>query len=264
MTLLQNDIKNAFDQIYAEKELKDNTLSFISHQIEFRQKFHLRKIKKHVLVCTILIICMGIRWFSSNIYSQSMSYIDIDVNPSLELAVNRYGRIVDVYAYNDDGSKILQGLKLKNKPYYNATETIFNAMKDMGYIKEQSVLSVTVQSYDETDQKNMLDILKNMAENFIDEKQVSIYSVSEETKHNSHNHHITPAKYLAIAELQEVDPTATIERCKNLSIDQLEQMTHGHESGHQHNYQNDETKTETSSSSNNSSHHGCGMCDNRE
>jgi hypothetical protein len=35
------------------------------------------------------------------------AYVDIDVNPGVELILNRYSRVIDVSAYNDDGADLL-------------------------------------------------------------------------------------------------------------------------------------------------------------
>ena len=44
-----------------------------------------------------------------------VSYVSIDVNPSIELALNRFDRVVYAAAYNLEGEEILNGLSLKGK-----------------------------------------------------------------------------------------------------------------------------------------------------
>lgn len=239
---MEDRIKKTFNNIYAEKDLKENTKQYLNNQISKRSNSQYRFRKYIVINLCVLSAFIGIFIFgrsSYTTYSQATSYIDIDVNPSVELSVNKFDIVVQADAYNADGKLLLANVNIKNKSYSNATEILFNQMKDMGYIEGDGKLSITVQTNDEKKQEQMIGILKNMIEPIIlgneASNELSIFPVTSEVKSSSHMHHITPAKYIAITNLQKVDSTATINGCRNHSISELEEMTHGHGMGHGHN-----------------------------
>ena len=60
---------------------------------------------------------------------------------------------------------------------------------------------------------------------------VEVSVVSPEVKAEAHNHHISPARYLAIQALQEADPAVTFENCAGHSLSELREQT-GSGAGH--------------------------------
>lgn len=235
--MLQNDVKRAFDKIHAEDNLKRQTINYLNNEIHKRKKQnHLFIFKKYTVLAAVLLVMFIIGAFSLDLYTKTVTFIDIDVNPSVEMAVNKYGRIVDIFSYNKEGDRVIAHLKVKNKPYDVGAKLVLERMQELGYIGDDATLSMTLQSNDSEKQGTMLNILKNVVKIFMDKCDIktntNVFSVSEEIKHSSHLHQLSPAKYLAITELQEVDPTATFEGCRHYSIGELENMTHGHMNGH--------------------------------
>ncbi len=74
------------------------------------------------------------------------SYADIDVNLSIELAINRFGRMIKANPHNDDGALILQDVKVQYKEVDAALQTVIDALIARDYLKQDGLLPVTVQS----------------------------------------------------------------------------------------------------------------------
>lgn len=105
---MENKVQNAFDSIKADSGLKETTKELLSQKREKRNRlFHYRKIQKtFAAVCGILLLAVGIGsfwWIQTPV-----SYVSIDVNPSVELALNRFDRVVSAKAYNTEGEEILK------------------------------------------------------------------------------------------------------------------------------------------------------------
>lgn len=60
-------------------------------------------------------------------------YVSVDVNPSIEYAVNHMNRVISAKAVNSDGSEILSGLSLKNKTIDEAVKETVQKISDKGY-----------------------------------------------------------------------------------------------------------------------------------
>ena len=60
------------------------------------------------------------------LYDQPVAYVGIDVNPSIELGLNRFGIVVETTAINDDGRVLLESVALEGRSYDEA----LNALAD--------------------------------------------------------------------------------------------------------------------------------------
>lgn len=65
-----------------------------------------------------------------------MSTISLDVNPSIELTVNRKERVLSATARNQDGEKILSGMELKGSHMDVAVNAILGSMVRNGYLTD--------------------------------------------------------------------------------------------------------------------------------
>lgn len=77
------------------------------------------------------------------------STVSLDVNPSIELKLNRNEKVMDATARNADGEKILEGMDLKNSDLNVAVNAIIGSMLRNGYLTDvaNSIL-VSVESKD--------------------------------------------------------------------------------------------------------------------
>ncbi|MBQ7011423.1 MAG: PepSY domain-containing protein [Clostridia bacterium] len=101
-----------------------------------------------IAACFILVLGIG----GAGYYRNTMmvaSIVDIDVNPSVEISVNRNDRVIDVKAVNSDGVDLLDGMELKNTDLDVAVNAIIGAMVKKGYFNgDNSQILVTVQNND--------------------------------------------------------------------------------------------------------------------
>jgi hypothetical protein len=264
--LENNRINRAFAEVKAEDCLKEGTLAFLEKEARRRdgtaQKLRpsraSRKLRRRGLpvtrfavgfACALLLSLGGL--FAYQDYFTATGYVDIDVNPSIELTLNRYGRVIDASAYNDDGTDLLTRVPLKNKNYTDALRLLIDEMTTLGYLQNTELFSLTVQT-DGGNQEELLSRLRAILSSLLTDGQQGpeqdVFAVDTATKSASHDLHLSPAKYLAIQELQTVDPTATFENCRDHSISEIREQTHLHMRGghdatdsgtHEHEGEND-------------------------
>ncbi|MEG2074609.1 MAG: hypothetical protein RRY54_07560, partial [Angelakisella sp.] len=166
-----------------------------------------------IACCAMLVVC-GIIGY--NFYQTPVSYISIDVNPSLELALNRLDRVINVTAYNDDGAQILQNLNLINKPYTQAVELLLADKPFENYLSGDSLLSFTVVS--KMEEKLLLGIQQcsGYAEN-----RATCHGANAELIDEAHSKGLSFGKYQAYLALAEYDKSITPEDCRQLSMRQI-------------------------------------------
>ncbi len=107
-----------------------------------------RYLRVAIAACLVLAIgLMGFSFYGNNIRVDSI--IDIDVNPSIELATNKQDKVVKVTAVNNDGEEILDGMNLENTDLKVAVNAIIGSMVKKGYFDHpDNEILVSVQNND--------------------------------------------------------------------------------------------------------------------
>src|SRR5690554_2889559 len=67
---------------------------------------------------TFILICVS----AIKLYYTACASIIVSINPSIEITINRWDRIIKAIPLNDDGSKILSEIKINNKPLNNGLD----------------------------------------------------------------------------------------------------------------------------------------------
>lgn len=86
--------------------------------------------------CFLLLISGGTLVYNHSLNSKVDSIIDIDVNPSIELQVNKKEKIVNYTALNEDAKNILGDMDLKDVDIDIALNAIIGSMVTKGYIDD--------------------------------------------------------------------------------------------------------------------------------
>ena len=231
-----------FDGIYAEEDLKRNTVRFLYSEMTRRK----RAVKyRFTVACACVLVFLVCGAALGRLYFAPVAYIDIDVNPSMELLINRFGRVIRSNAYNDDGMEVLNDVDVVHMSYNTALENLLAVMDARGYLRESATLYVTVQ----TDESSREEILLHDLQATIDavsmnhhyELDSDLCSVTSEVKDSAAAFQVSPAKYLAVQDLLAVDPNSSFEECKEHSIHELRHLAQekcsehdGHVCNHEH------------------------------
>lgn len=209
-----NKIKNDFDAVRAEDKLKNDTLEYIYRERERREKHTVPKFRYAVALAAFLTVFFGIGGYSM-LYS-AVSYISIDVNPSVELALNRLDRVVKVSAYNDEGAAILDGMNLKGKSYTAAIDALFSNQSFQKYIDNGADVNFTVVSDNE---KEITEGIKKCGG--YSQYNSACHGADSEMHSKAHEYGISTGKYKAYVKLKEEGIDINIDDCRNMSLKQL-------------------------------------------
>lgn len=255
---MEDKIRAAFAEIKADDALIDDTLAYLRKEANKRQRMG-RRISlplRFAAVAAAVLLVVGV--FSYNLYFTATAHINIDVNPSVELTLNRFDRVIDANAFNEDGANVLRELNLRGKTYGEATALLLTAIEADGYIAEDALISVTVQAASNEKEQTLCEVLLR----FISEKilpvqasaEIEVFPVSSEIWDDAHGLHMSPARFLAVQELMEVDDSAAIEDYTDTSIRQIRRRTQECRNGH-HTESNDSS---SESGQQNGQEHGQG------
>lgn len=215
---MSNRIYDAFDSVRAEEDLKDKTLEFLEKRVYKKQKRPRYYLKYAIPAICCLIAVLGFTGYS--VYTTPVAAISIDVNPSVEFGVNRFDRVVTVECYNDDAEKITDNLRFTNLTYENAITKLLENMKRLKYLKKDSIVSISVISDDDEKSTRMQQRINDCTGH--GKGRVRCQAGKTEDMHHAHEAGLSYGKYKAFLELQELDPSVSVEDVKGLSMRQIQ------------------------------------------
>ena len=147
------------------------------------------------------------------------AFVDIDINPSIELQLNDSNQVVAVEGVNEDGRSVLAGLALEGLSYEEALSALMSSEALAPYLNDDAFVQVSVAS----DNSGQERALMNASEQRLASLPCrgSCDAVSLELREEAHAHGMGCGKYAAALELSGLDPDVTIEDCHDMSMREL-------------------------------------------
>lgn len=231
-----NSFSEYMDKVKAEKELKTKTESFVrtafssaecqkktaDSGLEFRrERFAFNKFLttiSAVVACLILTLC------GNAYYHTPVNYLCMDINPSVELGINTFGRVVSTQAYNEDGFRLLGDDKYSNLSVEDAVSTLVQNAAKQGFIAGDgsTVIAVTAESNQNGTAAELQSRGEAGANSTLSAGGISAIVYSDYTdlqlRKQAQDLGISPGKLRLILILQTLDPGITIEDYKNAKI----------------------------------------------
>lgn len=243
---MQDKVRSAFAQIKADEALIQNTMAYLQAQGQGQSQAQAKALavdptaqkarrgrrglglpKLAGALAAVAVLCVGLLAFT--FATTASAYVSIDVNPSIELTLNRFDRVIDAQAFDPQGEQVLKETSVKGKSYADASRLLLSQMELDGYLSGDALVSVTVQAAGNAKQKRLCLKLQQQLTQQLSGNQpaasLEVYPVSPQTWHNARQCHMSPARYLAIQQLLSVDDNATLDAYRDCSIGQIRQRT---------------------------------------
>lgn len=131
---IENITPNVYENILAVPVRKMRAHDHISMQTirPIRRSYSFQMATVFALFVVVIGIFIG--WSQ---FFQVYGVVDLDVNPSIELTINRQNRVIQAKPLNLDGVSILSEMNLKNVKVENAIDAILGSMIQQGYLTTQ-------------------------------------------------------------------------------------------------------------------------------
>ena len=98
--------------------------------------------------------CLCLMMFGSyELVLKSIGTINMDINPQVEISVNRLDRVIKAEGINEDGRDLLEGYSAFGKTADHVADELADKAIEMGYLTENGNITITVDS-DDDDWKN--------------------------------------------------------------------------------------------------------------
>lgn len=135
--------------------------------------------KKGIILASIAMlltaVCLAAWYFLS-----PSAYIALDVNPSIELRTNRLGQVVSLTAVNEDGRKLLEGYRLRDRDLDDVIEDLVDRMLLTGYLDNAKDNDILITVSDKDISKQTLERINNKVASYLKARQVQAQIIGQD------------------------------------------------------------------------------------
>lgn len=207
-------LKELFGPIRAEEDLKDRTRAFLGERTRGYTKAK-RRYPAYAAACACLLLALlGGRW----LYFTPTAAISIDINPSLELSVNRFDRVIAVTGFNEDGQALSGALDVKYKNCVQAVEQILRHDSVVSLLSGGEVMAITVVG---PDRRQSAQLLTGIEARTAGQGNIDCYLARPEEAAAAHEAGLSCGKYRAFLELRRLDPAITPEDVQGMTMREI-------------------------------------------
>ena len=173
-----------------------------------------------VVVLVLIVGCIGFILFNNN---KIVSTITLDINPSIEINLNKDNKVMSIIALNDDAKDIISD-DLKGKTLNDALNNITDNLIEKGYANEDELLEVILYTDGNVSNKQIEEKLsKTLKEKNIDSDIIIVEKVTKEEKELAKKYNISPAKVSYIKSITKENENVSLEELANKSVTELKE-----------------------------------------
>ncbi|MBE5956781.1 MAG: hypothetical protein E7253_10060 [Lachnospiraceae bacterium] len=212
----------------AEKKKQEKIID-ISHIHERNRAKEKRGWKRYASMAAMLVLMIGAGAFGSMQYQLKhvVSIVQFDVNPSVEIRINKSEEVVKAVGLNKDGEEILSGMKLAGLDIYTATNAMIGSLLKHGYIDElaNSIL-LSVEDEDSVRGLELQEGLTGEIEAILKSASINASILSQHVDGNavdqvSQEYGISHGKASLIESILKSNSNYTFEELSKLSVNEL-------------------------------------------
>lgn len=154
-----------------------------------------------------------------HIWQQPAAFVGVDVNPSLELTVNAFDRVVKATAINEDGAAVLDALSLEGQSYEAAFNTLMDSEAMAPYLAEDAFVDVNITAQDSA----LASELQAQSDAVLASHpyQGACHHADEATREAAAAAGMGVGRYRAACELAELDDSVTVDDCSSMTMREL-------------------------------------------
>ena len=251
MICLTNEIQEAFDTIKASDALKASTKYYLASERQKRQRFQYRLTLRRAVPAFVLLLCLlGAGGYHA--VQTPVSYISMDINPSIELSLNRFDRVVESTAYNDDGQLLLNAVSVNGQTYTQAIDTLVDSKEMQPYLTAENQLTFTVAAANVARERQLISGIEAAESSSTYSRTCRGMNTDMDKVHQAHQQGVSFGKYATYLELQKYDTTVTVEDCKNMTMGEMNRYIGQCKANQSHHGQN----SNNANNGNGQGHHG--------
>ena len=216
---MRDELKTALDKVTADDALRQSTRAFLARQTHdygaAKARPRAARRMAAAFACLALVVVGGTGYWA---YFSPTCAISIDINPSVELAVNRFDKVISVDGIGKDGDALAESLDVRFLNYADALDCLLQNPEVEDYLAQDEVLSIAVAG----DNQGQADAILAQTETCTaGTNNVYCRAASTEEIEQAHEAGLSFGKYEAFLALQALDPSVTPEDVQGLTMREI-------------------------------------------
>jgi len=210
------------------RKLKNKNYS-IGQELVLKKRRSANHTAQKLSICASLaLFLLSFVGFESYSYVKPYSYVSLDINPSIEYALNRYDKVISVAGINDDGQQVVSSIEsdIKNRNITTALGVTLKQLEKDHYIsqEENNHVIISVCSNNDTKARSIASRVDSFSETESQMCSIDTVTVSQETKDNADSLGITPGKLALIKAVEETtsDSNFDVSQWTDKTVSELE------------------------------------------
>jgi hypothetical protein len=182
-----------------------------------------------VIVISVLVLTLGLYLFN-NKEKDLLTYVTIDINPSVQFVIDNKDVLVEVNALNDEADIALSDLELVGLNIDEATEKYLKRITEIGYIDEfgeNNYVTVTAYSNGEELRTKVENKVLEKTRLFLEQRNIYGQVVSKimttELKEEADNYNVSNGKMLLIERAYYLNNSLDKEQLSKLTVKEIQQ-----------------------------------------
>ncbi len=245
---LRESLQTAMSPLKADPEMNNRTKAFIAAEFSKRvagkkqRRLSFFKMKRAVAAFALVLILLASGLFYGT-YTTKVAAISVDINPSIELGLNRYDKVISVDSFNEDGSALLAQLKLQHKNLSEALDMLLLQEQEQAAENEAVIFTVAAEG---ANAERLMQTVSRFRENYSAKLDASgkkplkmqAYLAQFDSLSEAHQSNMSLGKFRAYQTLRDCGLELSSEAVQDLSIPEIENLVsehkrrqHGQQSG---------------------------------
>jgi len=158
-------------------------------------------------------------------YYNPYGYVNVDINPSIEISYNLYDKVIDLKGLNDDGERVVGEIKdFKNKPIDKVLNTIVDRAVEDEYIKpdkENTVLVTITEDGSKIDDDSIYKSIDSHIKDTSTSTEVIIIENDKRTNEKAKKHKRSPGKTALIKKAFKSNNDLKIKEISKKSVKEI-------------------------------------------
>ncbi|MFP4457627.1 MAG: PepSY domain-containing protein [Clostridia bacterium] len=209
---------NLLDDIKNQPIKKIHNHSHITRQ-EDKKKRSFKPIYALASISLVFIFIFVLLYQSSAIASQ----IYLDINPGIEISLNKSDKVVDIEADNMD-ERILNSLDYQGKDLYKVMGKLLDELKVNGYInKDKNAILLSIESQNVDKKRVQMEQLNELIHEYFIDNDLSLVLLRQEIQEDDEMNetNVSKGKRTFVKNLVQLEPDLESEELMEMSLEEL-------------------------------------------
>lgn len=184
-------------------------------------------LRRLAIIFSIILVFLVIGGSASfiGLYTAEAERVYIDINPSVEVVVNYFDRVIKVNNNNEDAAAILATIQTKGVRLNDFVDNFIVEANNKGYIEEDGAIFISVASNRTRQAEQKTAELGTLAQNIIAQKNlpavIESQNVSDVNRKEAQDNNISVGKLKVIQNIIAMDNSYSIDELKDLDMREL-------------------------------------------